>query len=101
MIHQASQCAALKHPERHTPKVVRTTTINLDQSSADLARVLLMPPGKYYSTSCSIYAAPTTRATIPTERVYDFLHGEGRMVQTSFHRKAHPATQVQPWSGHT
>ncbi|KAL6768948.1 hypothetical protein ACKKBF_B41170 [Auxenochlorella protothecoides x Auxenochlorella symbiontica] len=42
---------------------------------------------------CTYYNKPLTQATIPTECVYDFLHGEGRMFRTSFHLKAHPANQ--------
>ncbi|KAL6768953.1 hypothetical protein ACKKBF_B41190 [Auxenochlorella protothecoides x Auxenochlorella symbiontica] len=42
---------------------------------------------------CTYYNKPLTQATIPTEFLYDFLHGEGRMFRTSFHLKAHPANQ--------
>ncbi|RMZ57196.1 hypothetical protein APUTEX25_004030, partial [Auxenochlorella protothecoides] len=44
---------------------------------------------------CTYYNKPLTQATIPTECVSDFLHGEGRMFRKSFHRQAHPATQVR------
>ncbi|KAL6771603.1 hypothetical protein ACKKBG_A27055 [Auxenochlorella protothecoides x Auxenochlorella symbiontica] len=55
-------------------------------TTADIVAAKATVHGTYYNE-------PLTQATIPTERMYDFLHGEGRMVQTSFHRKAHPATQ--------
>lgn len=42
----------------------------------------------------TLYKRPATQATIPTERVDDFLRGEGRIFRTSFHRKAHAAIRL-------